>query len=167
MSSNQNRPEIIPKMGGNHSQTVVWRFNKELYRFVGSKCKDCGKKHYPIRFTCGYCGSSDLEEARLSPTGKVLFGEFGINGTARGYEDAEPNLFITVELDDGLLVDGPVVDVPPEMARKQVGYPTGWEFWDSLKGRRARMVFRRHRKLDNGNLAYGYRFKIEDPPWRE
>ena len=96
----------------------VWDKILDRYYFVGSKCKDCGKKHYPIRFTCGYCGSSNLEEARLSPTGKVLFGEFGINGTARGYEDAEPNLFVTVELDDGLLVDGPVVDVPPSVVAK-------------------------------------------------
>ncbi len=166
MPKNQNIPEIIPKIGGSHSQTVIWRFNKELYRFVGTRCKQCGAKHFPARFNCGYCGSSDLEEIRLSPFGKVLFAEFGILGTASGYEDTEPNLVATVELDDGILVDAPLVDLPPELARKEVGYPTGWEFWDSLKGRRARMVFRRHRKLDNGNLAYGYRFKMIDPPWR-
>lgn len=165
MSSNQNRPEIIPKIGGNHSQAIVWRFNRELYRFMGGRCRECGKKHFPMRFNCGYCGSTDLEEVPLTPMGKVLFGEFGVNGTASGYEDAEPNLFVTVELEDGFLVDGAVVDVPLEIARKEVGYPTGWEFWDGLKGKRARMVFRRYRKLDNGNLSYGYRFKIIDPPW--
>ena len=167
MPKNQNMPEIIPKIGDRHSQTVIWRFNKELYRFIGSRCRNCGRKHFPTRFTCGYCGSSDLEDFRLSPSGKILFAEFSINGTARGYEDTEPNLIATVELDDGILVDGAIVDLPLEIGRKEVGYPTGWEFWDSLAGKRVNMVFRRHRKLDNGNLAYGYKFKIENPPWRK
>lgn len=165
MSSNQNIPELIPKMGGIHSQTVVWRHNKELYQFIGSKCKKCGKSHFPAVFTCGYCGSNDLEAASLKPTGKVLSSEFSVIGAAQGYEDTEPTLYVTVKLDDGILVDGPVVDLPPEIARKQAGCQSGWAFWDSLKDKRVRMVFRRHRKLDNGNIAYGFRFKIEDPPW--
>lgn len=167
MPKNQNIPEVISKIGDRHSQVVVWRYNKELYRLVGSRCKSCGKKHFPTRFTCGYCGSSDLEDIPLKPFGKIHFAEFSVNGTVRGYDDAEPCLNATVELDDGMLVDGPVVDIPLEIARKEVGYSTGWEFWDSLKGKRVQVVFRRHRKLDNGNLAYGYRFKIQDPPWRK
>ena len=167
MTSNQNKPEAIPKIGDRHSQTVIWRYNKELYRFAGSRCRKCGKKHFPLRWMCDDCGSKDLEEIRVSHFGKLVLAEFSVYGTARGYEDAEPYLIASVELDDGIFVEGPIVDFPPEIGRKEVGTPEGWEFWDSLKGRRVRMVFRRHRKLDNGNLAYGYRFKIENPPWRE
>jgi len=166
MPKNLNKPEAIPKIGDRHSQTIVWRYNKDFYRFIGSECVQCGNIQFPRRWICAFCGSREIKEKRLKPTGIIKESQFGVYGVVRGLEDQQPQLFATVELDDGPWIDGEIVDVPPDMARREVSNSRGWEFFDSLKGKRVRIVLRRARKLDNGNLAYLYKFKVLDPPWR-
>ena len=165
MPKNQNRPEPIVKIGDRHSQTLLWRYNKELYRFIASRCRQCGKVQFPRRQVCAYCSSKDLEETTLSHFGKIIFAELSVYGAMRGFEDLQPQVIATIQLEDnGPLVDGEIVDVPLNLTREAAN-AKGWDFWDNLKGKRVRMVFRRMRKVDNGNLAYGYKFKIENPPW--
>ncbi|MCE4608134.1 MAG: Zn-ribbon domain-containing OB-fold protein [Caldisphaeraceae archaeon] len=49
-----------------------WRKKVSVYRLYGSRCKACGKVHYPPKKACPYCGSRDLELIELPKRGKLL-----------------------------------------------------------------------------------------------
>ena len=50
---------------------LFWRFNPEVYRLIGIKCKDCGHISYPRTKICHECGSLSLEEYQLPKKGTV------------------------------------------------------------------------------------------------
>ena len=163
MSHNSNIPEVIPKLGGTHSFAMYWRFNPEFYRLVGSRCAGCGKKHWPRRHVCPDCGSREMEDVQLSHTGTIeaIGLQTGLYQT--GYDDVSPLVHAIIRLDDGPHVEAEVAGVDPEYLRDLILNPPGdMRFYDQLEGRRARMVIRRLRKQDNGNVSYGYKFILLD-----
>jgi len=164
MTSNMNIPEPLPKLGGLHSITTTWRFKPEFYRLVGSICRNCGVKHFPRRQVCSACGSRELPDVELSHTGKIRHIAWGhLRGMVKGYEDMAPQIFCSIELDDGPVLEAEVINIPHQLRRKEFINPNGWKFVDSLAGKKVRMVFRRLRKLDNGIITYGYKFVMENP----
>ena len=50
---------------------TFWRFNPEVFRLIGIKCKDCGHISYPRTKICHECGSLNLEEYKLAKKGTV------------------------------------------------------------------------------------------------
>jgi len=83
-----------------------------------------------------------------------------MHGGVRGYDDMDLRVFAEIELEDGPYVTAEIIDIPRSDLKHALDNP-GWEFWDSLVGKKVRMVVRRLRKLDNGNISYGYKFVIE------
>ena len=153
--------EETPKYGGKHSFTVLWRFNPEWYRLIGSRCKQCGTVHYPRKMVCVYpCTSHDMEETQLSHTGNIVYGGFAPRATGTGgYVDAQPQFFTTVKLDNGPHVMGELVNLPLDFVRRVIFNPREKE---TIYGKKVRMVLRRFRKHDNGDITYGHKFELLD-----
>lgn len=49
-----------------------WRRRHNLYKLIGSRCRSCGRTFYPQAQRCIYCGSSDLEQARIGGEARLL-----------------------------------------------------------------------------------------------
>jgi uncharacterized OB-fold protein len=80
---------------------------------LGSRCRSCGRASFPRAEVCPYCGSTDLEPVRLSPTG-TLWGWTTVRAAPPGYEGPIPFGFGVVELAEGVRVITRLetVDVP-------------------------------------------------------
>jgi uncharacterized OB-fold protein len=50
---------------------LFWRFNPEVFRLIGIKCRDCSHISYPRTKICHECGSLNLDEYQLSRKGTV------------------------------------------------------------------------------------------------
>ena len=149
--------EEIAKFGGKHSFTMLWRFNPEWYRLIGSRCKKCGTTHYPRKLVCVYpCDSHDMEEVPLSHTGKIEFAGLNNRGTD-GYVDVQPQVFANIKLDDGPHLAAEIVNLPFSSVREGALSPSKMA---KLKGTRVRMVIRMFRKHDNGDITYGHKFEL-------
>ena len=151
--------EETPKFGYKHSFSVLWRCNPEWYRLIGTRCKKCGTLHYPRKAVCVYpCTSSDMEDVALSHTGIIEF--CGLNPRANGtmgYSDVQPQFFATVKLDSGPHVVGELTNVPLDFVKKVI--MSGRER-EKIFGKKVRMVMRRFRKHDNGDITYGHKFEL-------
>lgn len=149
--------EEIPKFGGKHSFSMLWRFNPEWYRLIGSKCKKCGTLHYPRKMLCVYpCDSHDLEDVKLNHTGKIIYAGLMPRGTG-GYADVQPQVFGTVKLDGGPHILAEIVNLPLSFTREVALDRSKRE---KLFGVAVRMVMRRYRKHDNGDVTYGHKFEL-------
>lgn len=149
--------EETPKFGGNHSFTMLWRFNPEWYRLIGTRCKKCGTIHYPRKLVCVYpCDSYDMEDVQLSHTGKIRYAGITDRGT-EGYWDVQPLVFATVKLDGGPHIPAEIVNLPLSFVRESI---TDSAQMSKLVGAKVRMVIRRFRKHDNGDITYGHKFEL-------
>jgi len=142
--------EELARFGYKHSYTMLWRFNPEWYRLIGSKCKKCGTVHYPRKAVCVYpCDGHDLEDIALPQTGTIEY--CGLSPRAAGtmgYTDIQPQFFATIKLDnDGPHVDGELINVPLDFVKKVI--MNGGERL-KLYNKKVRMQVRRFRKHDNG-----------------
>ena len=151
--------EEIPKFGGKHSSAILWRCNPEWYRLIGSKCTKCGMVHYPRRKVCVYpCKSHEMEDMELSHTGEIRYAGLNSRGTD-GYLDIQPQVFATIKLDEGPHVVAEIANLPVSFVRDSI---LNKKLLEKLSGARARMVVRRFRKHDNGDISYGHKFEIID-----
>ena len=149
--------EEVPRFGGKHSFSVLWRFNPEWYRLIGSRCKKCSTVHYPRKAVCVYpCPSHNLEDVQLSHTGTIVYGGLPPRGTG-GYSDIQPQFLATIQLDDGPHLMAEIVNVPADLVRKMA---LDIKERKKLYGARVRMVFRRFRKHDSGDITYGHKFEM-------
>ncbi len=149
--------EEIPKFGGRHSFAVLWRFNPEWYRLIGSKCKKCGALHYPRKALCVYpCESHDMEDVELSHAGKIRYAGLNRRGT-EGYGDVQPQVFATIKLDDGPHLVAEIANLPMSFVRASA---LNSKLISRLEGAKVAMVIRRFRKHDNGDISYGHKFEL-------
>ena len=121
---------------------LFWRFNPEVYRLIGTKCKDCGHITYPRRKICPTCGSLNSEEHKLSRRGTVQ--TYTINWvTPPGLEPPVP--IIIVDLEGGGRYQGVITEVTqPEEVKI---------------GGKVEMVLRKV-WTDRGLNIYGYKFRL-------
>jgi uncharacterized protein len=151
--------EEIPKFGGKHSSTMLWRFNPEWYRLIGSRCQKCGMIHYPRRMVCVHpCRSQEMVDTELSHTGEIRYAGLNDRGTD-GYPDVQPQVFATIKLAGGPHVVGEIVNLPWSFIRESIQNKKRLE---KLNGARVEMVIRRFRKHDNGDITYGHKFELND-----
>jgi len=61
------------KLGLPPVSPFLQRSYRELYNFLGAKCKECGYINFPpsLRVLCIKCGSTNLENVKLSKKGKI------------------------------------------------------------------------------------------------
>lgn len=164
MPSNYNIPEPISKLGGSHSFAIVWRFNPEFYRLIGSKCKKCGQKYFPRRHVCAHCHSRELEEIKLSHSGVIrnVMYAYHYGSSSLGYEGTPPQVFALIKLDDGPMLEGEITKLSPTFINQDMLGKTELELRKMLVGKKVRAVMRRYRKLDNGNVSYGLKWTVRD-----
>ena len=126
------------------SPAITWRTRVPRYRLIGAECRKCGKRHYPPRPTCPYCGSSELVEVELPRTGSVETFSV-VYSVPDGYRRATPVVTAIVRLDDGTRVATSLTDVLPEEVRT---------------GMRVEAVFRKLREdQEHGLIEYGLKFR--------
>jgi uncharacterized OB-fold protein len=121
---------------------LFWRFSPEIYRLIGTKCKDCDHITYPRRKICPICGSLNLEERKLSRKGTVQ--TYAINWVLPpGLEPPVP--IIIVDLEGGGRYQGIITEVTkPEEVKI---------------GGKVEMVLRKV-FTDRGLNIYGYKFRL-------
>ena len=85
------------------AETKVADFVKHLEEgmIVGTKCKKCGKLHFPPRIDCAKCLSSDVEWVPLSGRGKLITYTTAYFAPA-GFE--APYTLAVTELEEGVRV---------------------------------------------------------------
>ena len=101
------------KLGLPPVSPFLLRSYNELYNFIGAKCKKCGAINFPpsMRIICIRCGSTDLENMKLSKKGKVH--TYCINYYMPPPLEA-PLPMIFGDLDDGLRYQALGTEMNPE-----------------------------------------------------
>ncbi|GHS97334.1 hypothetical protein AGMMS50276_17210 [Synergistales bacterium] len=109
---------------------------------AGSRCRKCGKLHYPARPLCTECYSEDLEPAALSREGTIYsmtYVNLGVNGFKTPY------ILAWVDLDESRLAAQ--IDWDPE----RIG--------ELKHGQKVRVVADVLRVDANGTEIVGYKFQ--------
>ena len=121
---------------------VFWRFNAEVFRLIGIRCRKCGHISYPRTKICHECGSLDLQEFQLSRTGTIH--TFCINWAPP--PNFEPPIIpVAVDLDGG---------------GRYLGIMTEASTPEEIKvGAKVEMVLRKM-ITDRGLNVYGYKFRL-------
>ena len=121
---------------------MFWRFNPEVFRLVGIKCKDCGHISYPRTSICHECGSQKLEEYKLPKAGAVH--TYCVNW-APPPQFEPPITPVIVDLEGGGRYQGLMTETAtPE---------------DVKVGSKVQMVLRKM-MTDRGLNVYGYKFRL-------
>ena len=123
-----------------------WREIPGRYNLVGTKCTNCGRIFFPARTFCPDCRRASIgkiEPYALARTGIVY--SFSIIHEAPDCNNMlKPYAVAMVETDDGVMIEGQLVDV--DLEKIEIGMPV-------------RAVLR---KLDAdgkaGVIHYGYKF---------
>ena len=123
---------------------MFWRFNPEVFRLVGIKCKDCGHISYPRSKICHECGSRNLEEYILPRRGTIH--TFTVNW-APPPQFEPPITPVIVDLEGG----GRYLGLMTETATPE----------DVKVGSKVEMVLRRLSR-DRGLNIYGYKFRLTE-----
>lgn len=123
-----------------------WREIPGRYNLVGTKCTNCGRIYFPARTFCPECrraGIGKIEPYALARTGTVF--TFSVIHEAPDCNNMlKPYAVAMVKTDDGVMIEGQLVDV--DLEKIEIGMPV-------------RAVLR---KLDAdgkaGVIHYGYKF---------
>lgn len=123
-----------------------WREIPGRYNLEGTKCENCGTVYFPARHLCPKCRRAAVGKIvpyKVCPKGKV-FTYSVIHEAPSANRMQKPYAVAMVETDDGVMIEGQLVDVEPD--RIEIGMPV-------------RAVLR---KLDSdgksGVIHYGFKF---------
>jgi len=86
-----------------------WRRANIYLHFIGSKCKQCGKKTFPPLPRCPYCGG-EMEKCELPRGGKLLAWSV-VQLAPQEWREQAPFIVGLIELDDGTRVIAQITDV--------------------------------------------------------
>ena len=123
---------------------LFWRFNPEVYRLIGIKCRDCGHISYPRTKICHECGSLNIEEHTMAKKGTVH--TFCVNW-APPPQFEPPITPVVVDMDGG----GRRLGLMTETATPE----------DVKVGSKVEMVLRKM-ITDRGLNVYGYKFRLAE-----
>lgn len=123
---------------------LYWRYNDDVFRLIGVKCKDCGFISHPRTKICHDCGSTNVEEYELSKRGTV---ETYCVNWAPPAPFEPPILPVIVELEGG---------------GKYGGQMTECNSPDDIKiGTKVDLVFRKV-MTDRGLNVYGFKLRLAE-----
>lgn len=102
-------------------------------KLMGSRCKECDSLYVPPRKLCTACNSTDLEWKEMSGKGKIAaFSCIGVGTTFmvnKGYSMKKPYCFSVIQLDEGPMVSGQLIDVDESKPETiLIGTPVGVSF---------------------------------------
>lgn len=103
----------------------VWREKPPRYRNEISRCRKCGRGHYPPRVVCDKCGAREMETGKLAEKGKVLTWSV-IRVAPPAYTSEVPYAVAIVEMEDGVRLTCQLADV--EFDKIAVDMPIRLEF---------------------------------------
>lgn len=86
-------------------------------RLTTTKCKDCGKVHWPPRLICPECISENLEWIDLPKKGRIYSYTAVYAGLPPDLADKAPVIFALIDFDIGIRMTSNVVDCKPEEVR--------------------------------------------------
>ncbi|MBN1389983.1 MAG: Zn-ribbon domain-containing OB-fold protein [Candidatus Thermoplasmatota archaeon] len=126
-----------------------WRQQDQRYNLGGSKCTICNREFFPSRTMCPICHRRSLgkmEKYHFKGFGKVTSFTV-VHDPAPGYRSQVPYILATIELEEGDLVLGQIVDCPP--SEVEIGSDV-------------EMVFRKlSEEGKSGTIQYGYKFRLK------
>jgi len=126
------------------SPAQLWRTRRPKYRLEGRLCLECGRKHYPPRPACPYCGSRRLKTIYLPRRG-VVETYTVIYSVMEGFRHKAPYIIALVRLEDGTRILAPLTDTEPEEVHT---------------GMKVEAVLRRIREDgEHGLIGYGIAFR--------
>jgi uncharacterized OB-fold protein len=99
-------------------EKIVKRFYDELenQKFLGRKCNECGAVEFPPVLACNTCGGMDVEWYEVSGKGNLY--DFGLPtslGDEPMFEEFKPYVAASIELEEGVLINAPVLGITAEM----------------------------------------------------
>ena len=147
--ANSQFPEMVPRVEPYGSQRN-YRSKDMRYHIRGSRCVECGEVYFPPKdgLFCPKCNGREFEAYYPPKKGEVVtdfVDEIGYPPI--GYNDGPSRTIVVVKLDDGIHVLSEIVEVEGERV---------------ASGTRVKMVVRKHKREDNGNWVYGYKFILDE-----
>ena len=122
-----------------------WRLIPQRYNLIGSECRTCGEKYFPMRDLCPKCRRKGrLEDYPFSGEGEV-YSYTVVHAPPLGFEYLKPYIAAIIKLKEGPLITAQIADCRPE---------------DVRIGDKVRMAFRKIiAEGEEGIIKYGYKFK--------
>ncbi|MCL4324989.1 MAG: Zn-ribbon domain-containing OB-fold protein [Candidatus Thermoplasmatota archaeon] len=125
-----------------------WRETLRRYNLGASKCPDCETVFFPPRPVCPRCAVhrksiAKMEPCQLSGHGKV-YSYTIVHEAADGFEMQVPYVLAMVQMSEGPMLTGQIVDVEPSQVKE---------------GLEVKASFRKLREEGEGGVIhYGYKF---------
>ncbi len=96
--------------------TCLYRFYDSLRegKLTTTKCKDCGKVHWPPRLICPECLSGNLEWVDMPETGTIYSYTVAYGGLPPELVDKAPIVYGLIDFDNGVRMLSAVIDSKPE-----------------------------------------------------
>lgn len=131
----------------NEAIPLNWRKYPERYRLEGSHCENCGEDFYPKRTICPNCRrEGEIKDKEMPKKGEIVsYSE--VHAAHKDFEDETPYYIGLIKLENGVKVFSQIVD--SEDSEIEIGA-------------RVKRVFRKINDSENGVIAYGHKFKVED-----
>jgi scaffold protein (connect acetoacetyl-CoA thiolase and HMG-CoA synthase) len=127
-----------------------WRQQDQRYNLAGSECSVCGRKFFPNKTMCPNCHRRSLGKMSkfyFSGEGKITSFTI-VHDSKVKYRSQVPYVLATIELDEGDVILGQIVDIFPD---EKI------EIDD-----RVEMVFRKlSEEGKSGTIQYGYKFRLK------
>ncbi len=122
----------------------------QRYRLIGKKCIKCGFIIFPPRLICPECGSTELEDFKLSGKGKIYTYTVIAKGSGPSEFDDQQNMsgsyvVAVVKLEEGPLMVAQFTDCEPDPEKLEIGMEV-------------EAVIRRLYEQE-GITRYGYKFR--------
>jgi uncharacterized OB-fold protein len=97
---------------------TIEQFYKHIHqgRFLGGKCKKCGKVHLPPRPLCDNCFSKEFEWVEIPKQGKLLTYTI-IHVAPMQFQEMTPYAVGIVQFEKGVRIPGMIRGIPLEMIR--------------------------------------------------
>lgn len=130
------------------SPMETWRNREATQCLIGNECLDCHKKFYPPQLVCTICHKRKLKKIEYSGVGKIL--NIEINNipqiTVMGFRELLPRTFATIELEEGPIVIGEIIDNDAKRIKK---------------GDCVKKTLRRMARSNNTTWTYGVKFLLD------
>lgn len=93
------------------------RLKAKYVGLLGSKCRKCGAEFFPQARVCRKCGSFELQDVPMPPTGKVTSYTI-LNVPALEFKDDAPLVIGYIELSNGVRLIAQLADISPSEVRE-------------------------------------------------